>query len=218
MQPLRLQWVIGLVAVTTLAPTAAAAAMAMKAAMPEQASAPEAPRFQGPDWDGTRIVRLQPSGFPGLPASLVRRLENLGCTVPQTYEPSKVPQNVILGSFRRPGQHDWAVLCSRRGVSAILVFWNGSPDSWSELAPHPDTNFLQVTGRDAAGHDTVGYSRLLGVAGRHTILDCNAANGAPLPIPLSALDHQGIDDAYAGKASEIHYLHRGRWLELPGSD
>jgi hypothetical protein len=192
--------------------------MAAVAAMASIAPAPEPPRFQGPDWDGTRILRLRPSSFSSLPGPVVTRLRSLGCTVPQSDVPTRGPQNVVRGQFRRAGQHDWAVLCSRRGVSAILIFWRGSPDSWSEIALHPDTTFLQVTGSDAAGRDTVAYSRLLGVAGRRTILDYHAFYGLPLPIPLSALDHQGIEDAFVGKASDIHYLHRGRWLELPGAD
>jgi hypothetical protein len=32
------------------------------------------------------------------------------------------------------------------------------------------------------------------------------------------IDHKGIDDAFVGKASEVHYYYRGKWLELQGAD
>jgi hypothetical protein len=52
----------------------------------------------------------------------------------------KKPKNVIKGEFARPGQTDWAVLCSVKGVPTILVFWDGS-----EKNP---TAILKVAGGD----------------------------------------------------------------------
>jgi hypothetical protein len=72
-----------------------------------------------------RIVRLQPTAFPELPGNVVRALQGRGCTIPQEAY-TKKRHNVIRGEFAKPGQIDWAVLCSVKGVSTILVFWNGS--------------------------------------------------------------------------------------------
>jgi hypothetical protein len=72
-----------------------------------------------------RIVRLPPAAFPELPGSVVHELQRRGCTIPQEAY-TKKPHNVIHGEFARSGHKDWAVLCSIRGVSSILVFWNGS--------------------------------------------------------------------------------------------
>jgi hypothetical protein len=32
------------------------------------------------------------------------------------------------------------------------------------------------------------------------------------------MDHQGIDDAFVGKASVALYFYRGMWLQLSGAD
>ena len=72
-----------------------------------------------------RIVRLPPAAFPGLPAGIVRALQRRGCTIPQEAF-SKERNNVIRGAFVKAGQADWAVLSSVKGISTILVFWNGS--------------------------------------------------------------------------------------------
>ena len=72
-----------------------------------------------------RDIHLAPSpaAFPELPANLVQELQRRQCTIPQeTF--SKKRNNVIKGEFARPGQTDWGVLCSVKGVSTILVFWN----------------------------------------------------------------------------------------------
>jgi hypothetical protein len=42
--------------------------------------------------------------------------------------------HVIKGEFEKPGQTDWAVLCSVRRVSSILIFWNGSTEAPTSLA------------------------------------------------------------------------------------
>src|SRR6266480_1397778 len=64
-----------------------------------------------------RIVRLSPSAFPELPGNVVKGLQRRGCTIPQN---TRKPQNVVAGQFARPGQTDWAVLCSVNRVSSIL--------------------------------------------------------------------------------------------------
>lgn len=72
-----------------------------------------------------QIVRLDPIAFNELPREIVNELKAMKCAVPQTYERSK-PHNVINGSFAERTQMDWAVLCSRKGVSLIKVFWGGA--------------------------------------------------------------------------------------------
>src|ERR1700689_5979889 len=71
-----------------------------------------------------QVRRLPPAAFSQLPKNLIAELQRRGCTIPQ------VPmiegrQNVIKGEFAKPGQTDWAVLCSIGQISSFLVFWNG---------------------------------------------------------------------------------------------
>ena len=42
------------------------------------------------------------------------------------------------GEFVKPGQTDWAVLCSTKGSTSLLVFWNGSETNSVQLANNPD--------------------------------------------------------------------------------
>ncbi len=154
-------------------------------------------------------VRLPPSAFPALPRPLQARLEQLGCTVPQTYDEPQ-PHNVIRGHFRNPRAWDWAVLCSVNGVSRVIVFWGGNPGSVELLGAAPDRDYLQ-----GVGGDSIGFSRVIGVASPRAIRSYHHEFGKGR---LPAIDHDGIEDAFEGKASGIAYYYRGRWLTLAGAD
>jgi hypothetical protein len=156
-----------------------------------------------------RIVRLSPTAFPQLPAGVVQELQRRGCQIPQTAF-TKDRCNVIKGEFARPGQTDWAVLCSLKGVSSILVFWNGSPKSPAEIASLEDRIFLQ-----GIAADRIGYSRQINPVGRNFIQRHYEAYGGPTPPPLN---HLGIDDAFVEKASVVWYFHAGKWWKLSGAD
>jgi hypothetical protein len=156
-----------------------------------------------------RIVRLAPSAFPELPANLVEDLQRRGCTIPQEAV-TKGRNNVIEGQFAKPGQSDWAVLCSVKGVSTILVFWNASAKNPAAIAPMEDRIFLQgLTATE------IGYSRGIGAVGSDFIMEHYDAYAGPKPPPI---DHQGINDAFLEKASAIWFFHDGKWLRLSGSD
>jgi hypothetical protein len=155
------------------------------------------------------IVRRPPADFPELPANVVGELKRRGCTIPQEAF-TKKPHNVIKGQFAKPGQTDWAVLCSRGGSSSILVFWNGSENNPSEIARMEDRIFLQ-----GITPDQIGYSRGVSPVGKDFIMRHFQAYGGPTPPPI---DHQGIDDAFIEKASVTHYYHAGKWLKLTGAD
>ena len=156
-----------------------------------------------------RIVRLPPAAFPELPANVVRELQRRGCTIPQESY-TKKPHNVIRGEFAKPGQTDWAVLCSIKGVSTILVFWYGSENIPAAIASMEDRGFLQS---DVG--DKINFSRGISPAGRKFIMRHHQAYGGPTPPPI---DHEGNDDAFIEKASVTHYFHGGKWLRLTGSD
>lgn len=155
-------------------------------------------------------VRLPPAAFPQLPVNIVHYLQERGCTIPQTYL-SREPHNIIRGEFLRPGQTDWAVLCSRNGRSSIMLFSRGSAKSVTQLAEASDENYLQTINEGGR----IGYSRMIEAVGRDYILSHYRDYGGPRP---PSIDHQGIDDGFAEKASVVRYYYRGRWLELQGAD
>jgi hypothetical protein len=162
------------------------------------------------------IRRLKPSTFRQLPTPIIRALEARGCTVPQTwaYDDSAFedvvgkPHNVVQGSFLRKGQEDWAVLCSCRDSSSILVFWGGKADRPADLGRSRDDDWTQ----DVDGKGSLGYSRLLGVANPKRILSHNPG------LKYEGTLHDAIEDAFVEKASVLHYFQRNRWQELYGAD
>lgn len=156
-----------------------------------------------------KIVRLEPMMFNELPSEIVKELKTMKCTVPQTYENGK-PHNVIYGSFAEKNQRDWAVLCSRNGVSSIRIFWGGAARCPSEISASQDKNWLQ-----GIGNGKIGYSRAIGSASKETILEYHKEYGGPTPPPIS---HRGIYDYFMDRASVVHYCSNGKWIGLTGAD
>jgi hypothetical protein len=168
------------------------------------------------DWERADqdTKRLPPAAFSNLPLEIRTDLERRGCTIPQSFG-ARAPQNVISGAFTRSGDTDWAILCSIRRVSAILVYREGSVQNVDRIARAPDETFLQVVDRDPRGNPIVGYSRVIEAAGAKHILTHYRDFGGPTPPPL---DHDGIEDNFVEKGSSIFYWHQGRWLKLTGGD
>jgi hypothetical protein len=158
---------------------------------------------------GGRVIgRLAPvSDFPELPTGIGQDVTNRGCQIPQVKGVS-ARHNVIKGTFRKPGQRDWAVLCLQKNTSTILVYWNESAESPSQLAPLDETITPSKN----------GYYRILQAVGEKFIrshYDASANDLDPLP---KTLDHDGIDDGIFEKGSIVHYFYNGSWLSLAGSD
>lgn len=153
------------------------------------------------------IVYLAPAAFTKLPQHIQNALVARGCFIPQAYNSSN-PHNVISGSFAARGQRDWAVICSTNGASSIQVFWGGKSRCASTISSVRDEAFLQV---DAAGK--VVYSREIKVAAEHRVFPQQLSSAR-----AKRLSHDGIEDAFIGKASVIHYCVQGRWVELSGAD
>jgi predicted N-acetyltransferase YhbS len=153
--------------------------------------------------------RLRPSAFTTITEPIQQNLAQRGCSVPQTYADS-LPHNVVSGRFTSPEQLDVAVLCLRDTTSVILVYRAGLIDSVSEVASRPH---LRAELSDTGAGFT--FSRALGIADSAFIQSRFEAYGGTRPPPL---DHHGLNDIFPGKGSVVWYWHRGRWLQLQGSD
>jgi hypothetical protein len=148
-----------------------------------------------------KIRKLSPSDFRRLPVKISKELIRRGCAIPQiTIEglETREPHNVVRGEFARKGQKDWAVLCSRRGQTAIHIFWGRPTRCPSVIGAAPD---------DAA--------RFLDVADAKYILVHYEAYDGPKPPPL---EHEGINDGFAESASQVWYCYRSKWRVLQGAD
>ena len=154
------------------------------------------------------VRRLPPSAFRELPAAVRAELEARQCRIPQEHFDRR-PHNVIRGHFLSATSDDWAVLCSRRRVSTILVFVNSSASDVREIDRTADMNYLQTIDTER-----IGYSHRLHVAGPE-VMRVYFGYVGPKPPRLS---HDGIDDCFEEKGSVVRYFARGRWLKLPGAD
>lgn len=159
------------------------------------------------------IKYLRASDFVELPKNIQHSLEARGCVIPQVYDESH-PHNVIRGQFFKKGQKDWAVLCSKKGTSAILIFKSGSTKSIAEIESSEDKKWIQ-----SYGDDQYGFSRQIIIADKKQILQYyeNAREFGEEPA-IVPIQHDGIDDFFVNKASVVHYYYQGKWLRLPGSD
>lgn len=156
-----------------------------------------------------QTVRLPALAFLELPSLVRRELDRRGCTIPQVWDAAK-PVNVIKGSFLRAGQIDWAALCSVSRISTILIFRNSIADHVSEIGSEGDVHKLQ-----GVGGDKIGDSREICVVGREFIIRQYQDYEGVKPPPIK---HRGIDDAFVGKASMVHYFYGGKWIGLTGAD
>ena len=146
----------------------------------------------------TAFVRLEPNASLGLPPTIAQYLVDRGYTIPFVVATTRT-RNVVRGEFVRRGQHDLAVLVSRKGSSAILIFWRETTQAPTTLARRPDHSIRAIHKADPK-YIREHYEGYGGVR------------------PPSPLTHDGIDDGLVEKGSIVWYLHRGKWLQLTGAD
>lgn len=156
------------------------------------------------------IYRLAPAAFPELPNVFRSELEQMGCMIPQLNTGER-RWNAIRGQFAVRGQNDWAVLCSRNGTSVILVHWGGPASCPRELVPASDANYLQ-----GIGGGQIGFSRLISRTTHYAVYP--GENDTSAAIRQVSLDHDGIDDAFEGKASRVLFCLGGTWITYSGAD
>ncbi len=163
------------------------------------------------------IRRLPVSSFPNLPSNIQAELTLRGCLIPQTYEAHQ-PENVVHGSFERPGSSDWAVLCSARGTVSLLVFFGARPDEHSGqhpnqepfvLASAPETERLQPH----PPADGLGFNWAIEAA---TLQQVHDAQAGLEPRP-PAIDHDALADSTIDHRTVYHFYANGAWtlLDMP---
>ena len=148
------------------------------------------------------LVRLSPARFGSLPTTVREALLQRGCLIPQDTGRTGL-RNIIRSDFGGPRSTAWAALCSRRGVTTLLVLYAGAPLRVDSLAAHADD-----PGRSIVAATPVRMWR-------------NAAFYAESPADTAGLErrltHHGIEDG-SGCCSIIHFRDGRRWRDLPGAD
>jgi hypothetical protein len=147
------------------------------------------------------VALVRPSDMPGLPKPLQKALEKCHCRIPQVYGGNRF--NAIEGEFERQGQRDWAVLCSRKGVSTIYVFWGGSPRHYDRIAAEADRPTPDERGR-------AFYPRSIRIGGAERVVINDEPERHGLPNP----ERDVLVDASAYRDDVLYYRHQGRWVKL----
>jgi len=156
------------------------------------------------------IQRLPATSFPNLPDAIQAELNRRGCLIPQTYEAHQ-PENVVHGSFERPGSSDWAVLCSAHGTVSLLVFFGSNSDLHpdhdpSVLASEPETERLQPHPPASA----LGFNWAIDAATPQRVHDAQAGLEPRPP----AIDHDALADSTIDHRTVYHFYANGAWTLL----
>ncbi len=101
--------------------------------------------------DDFRIEYKDIEEFQYIPENIRSYYQALGCKIPQIPDGDEVwgkaSDNLpFSGDFSHSGQEDWAVLCSRDGVSAIVIKWGGEAKCENEFAFHKDEDSWEGMG------------------------------------------------------------------------
>jgi hypothetical protein len=148
------------------------------------------------------IRRLPVSSFPRLPETVQAQLTERGCLIPQTYE-AHHPENVVAGSFEKPGSSDWAVLCSAGETVSLLVFFSSAPERPSTVATAPETKCLQP--HDLTG--VLGFNWGIDAASPEQVREAQIGM-EPKP---HRLDHDAIAESAVEQKPRYHYYTKDAW-------
>jgi hypothetical protein len=158
---------------------------------------------------------LSPDGFPDVPKPVRDSLVSRHCRIPV---PGAYRANAITGAFTAKGTVEWAVLCSVRDTSQILILNGSNGVVVDSLNKSADSGWIQSN-----GNNTWLFSRMIDVVpmSRLNVVPIDTTSedvvyyGAFLPRPI---DHDGIDEAFVDKASTTLYFAQGHWISVGSSD
>jgi len=154
------------------------------------------------------IRHLPVASFPELPPPIQAELNRRGCLIPQTYE-ARHPENVIHGSFEKPGSSDWAALCSEKGNVSLLVFFASAADKPSALDSSQETEHLQA--HDPSG--VLGFSWGIDSATPEQVREAQIGM-EPRP---QMLDHDSVAASVVEHRAVYHYYTKNAWklVDMP---
>ena len=157
------------------------------------------------------IVCLPASAFPELPSTVAQYLNEHGLYIPQVANNRLLQRNnVASGKFLGVTETDWAVLAVEGDKCFVLVFPGGRAENVQRRWEERLDSYLQGN-----GGDTFIFSRDIGTVDPEGIHRYAKFSGEPVPFEVT---HDGINDYFVGKASNLWYSQNGEWVALPGAD
>jgi hypothetical protein len=161
--------------------------------------------FNGTDLPYT-IRHLPITSFPDLPGPVADTLTRRGCLIPQSAE-AHHPENVIHGSFERPGSSDWAVLCTEKDGVSLLVFYSSDPAAPVIVQSAPEQSFL----RPLPNQKELGFGLAIDTASPARVHEAQLSLTPRPPRP----DHDAISESYVDGPTAYRYFSSGVWSKLP---
>jgi len=93
----------------------------------------------------------------------------------------------------------------------IFLYWGGPAQCPRELRPASDAGFLQ-----GLGEGRIGFSRgIRPTKSYHEYPDERDSTRVDREVRL---EHDAIDDAFEGKASQVLFCRNGTWVTFAGAD
>ena len=153
---------------------------------------------------------LKPGDFPTLPAAVTHAITSQGCEIPQSSDQA-TPHNIIRGQFAHQGQYDWAVICSKKKFSTILVFWGGQTRCSKRVwGPYQDEEVNRGIDQAINGitHYFIRIRPLPAASFRKRGL-------THLPVQPS---HDSLEFIWPESGSSVNYCSAGKWVKLSYAD
>lgn len=187
------------------------------------------------------IKYLPPSAFHQLPKNVREYLENKNCQIPQAYSydaenPHKIygtdkPHNVVRGKLDKNRKNDWAVLCSIKNHSSILIFWDGTTAKVTELNKEKNSAYdfeyfggivdeSQLSEQELRKFNLFKektgekpkFIRKIGIADKKLIRKCYLADDKIKKPPIR---HQGIiDEGWDSRVFMVEYFNQRKLFEF----
>jgi hypothetical protein len=153
---------------------------------------------------------LKPEDFPTLPASVKLAVKSSGCEIPQSSD-AAMPHNIIRGQFARTGQWDWAVVCSKKNFSTILVLWGGKTRCSKKVwGPYQDQEVSR--GLDQRPNTISHYFLRITTFPAASFMKRGATHLPVLP------SHDTLEFIWPELGGSVQYCTAGKWVELSYAD
>jgi hypothetical protein len=159
----------------------------------------------------TLVIRRTPDSILDLPRPVVETLKKRDCMIPQGGP--TVVSNAVSGAFTRKGVVEWAVVCSVRDTSRVLILNETTGAVVDSLEKTPDLPFIESEdGKLWVLGETVTVESAETLNAEQNSTDENRTDYAKVfPSPI---DHDGVGHWFTDKGGYVSYSANGKWYRV----